>query len=515
MKKTLVLLLFIVIVLPLCAQTSEVDKIVNNIFNPLISFLDKVLFFDLFAAVGLNLGVKVPFIVIWLIAGAVFFSFYFKFINLRAFGHAIDLVRGKYDKDGHTGEISHFQAIATATASTVGLGNIAGVAIAISLGGPGATFWIIVAGLLGMTTKFAECTLGVKYRKVDNDNNVSGGPMYYLSQGFAKKGWKKTGKVLAYTFAIFATIGAFGIGNMFQSNQLIAQTIVSFPSLDGYQLWLGLITAILVGVVILGGIKGIARVNDKLFPIMAILYIVSCLIVIGVNYQQLDDAVVHIFNGAFNADAAKGGFIGVMIIGFRRAAFSNEAGIGSAAIAHSTVRTEKPVTEGIVALLEPFIDTVVICTLTALVIITSGFYYNPDNLTGTQLTSEAFATVSPWFSYLLLPTIILFAYTTIISWSYYGVKSFDFLVGDASQKYFGSRMVATRFYQMIYLMVTVLGSVLSLSALVDFSDMLVLAMAVPNIIGLYVLAPEIKEELNTYMLWLKNEKLKLKSKNKN
>ena len=236
MKKTLVLLLFIVIVLPLCAQTSEVDKIVNNIFNPLISFLDKVLFFDLFAAVGLNLGVKVPFIVLWLIAGAVFFSFYFKFINLRAFGHAIDLVRGKYDKDGHTGEISHFQAIATATASTVGLGNIAGVAIAISLGGPGATFWIIVAGLLGMTTKFAECTLGVKYRKVDNDNNVSGGPMYYLSQGFAKKGWKKTGKVLAYTFAIFATIGAFGIGNMFQSNQLIAQTIVSFPSLVGYLL---------------------------------------------------------------------------------------------------------------------------------------------------------------------------------------------------------------------------------------------------------------------------------------
>jgi len=323
-----------------------------------------VLFWDPFAAMGLELGVKIPFIIIWLIFGAIFFTIYFRFINFRGFKHAIELAMGKYDKDGNDGEISHFQAIATACASTVGLGNIAGVAVAISLGGPGATFWLIIAGLLGMSTKFTECTLGVKYRKINADETVSGGPMYYLRDGLAQKGWKRTGKFLAVLFAIFASIGAFGIGNMFQSNQVVAQTIITFPALDGYQIWLGILIAILVGIVIIGGIKGIANVNDKLFPIMAILYIISCLTVIGVNYQHIGDAFGLILNGAFNADAAKGGFVGVMIIGFRRAAFSNEAGIGSAAIAHSTVKTQKPVTEGLVALLEPFIDTVVICTMT-------------------------------------------------------------------------------------------------------------------------------------------------------
>ncbi len=512
MQKTIALLLFVAASLKLSAQntTSSFDDAVNSVFEPIIFYLDKILFFDVFAAIGFDFGVKIPFIVLWLVFGAVFFTFYFRFINFRGFIHAIELAMGKFDKDSHEGEISHFQAIATATASTVGLGNIAGVAVAISLGGPGATFWIIVAGLLGMTTKFTECTLGVKYRKIDKNNNVSGGPMYYLRDGLAKRGWKKTGKTLAIIFAIFATIGAFGIGNMFQSNQVVAQTIVTFPSLDGYQLWIGIVIALLVGIVILGGIKGIARVNDKLFPVMAILYIVSCLVVIVVNYQHLGMAVGIIFDGAFNADAAKGGFIGVMIIGFRRAAFSNEAGIGSAAIAHSTVKTQKPVTEGIVALLEPFIDTVVVCTLTALVIVVTGLYTNPDNLTGAGLTSAAFSTVSSWFTYLLLPTIILFAYTTIISWSYYGVKSFDFLVGDACERRFGNRIYATRFYQVVFLITTAMGSILSLSALVNFSDMLVLAMAVPNIIGLLILAPEVKTELNEYMRWLKTERVSMK-----
>lgn len=481
---------------------------VNNFFKPIVYYLDKVLFWDPIAAMGIQLETKIPFIIVWLIFAAVFFTIYFRFINLRGFKHAIDLASGKYDKDGHDGEISHFQAIATACASTVGLGNIAGVAVAISLGGPGATFWLIVAGLLGMTTKFTECTLGVKYRKINSDNTVSGGPMYYLRDGFARKGWLKTGKILSIVFAVFASIGAFGIGNMFQSNQVVAQTIVTFPGLDGFQLILGVTIAILVGAVILGGIKGIARVNDKLFPIMAILYIVSCVVVIAVNYKHIAEAFGLILDGAFNADAAKGGFIGVMIIGFRRAAFSNEAGVGSAAIAHSTVKTQKPVTEGFVSLLEPFIDTVVICTMTALVIIVSGLYNNPDQLAGTELTSAAFSTVSPWFPYLLLPTIILFAYTTIISWSYYGVKSFDFLVGDTCEKVFGKRIYATRFYQVVFLIITALGSVLSLSSLVDFSDMLVLAMAVPNIIGLLVLAPEVKTELNNYLKWMKTQKIK-------
>lgn len=472
---------------------------VDQIFQPLVNFMDQVLFWDPFAALGIELPVKIPFIIIWLICGALFFTVYLKFINIRGFKHAIDLVLGKFDKIGHSGEISHFQALATATASTVGLGNIAGVAVAITMGGPGATFWLIIAGLLGMTTKLTECTLGVKYRKTNPDGTISGGPMYYLRDGFAKKGWIKTGKTLAIIFAVFASIGAFGIGNMFQSNQLIAQTIVNFPALEGYQLWLGILLAVLVGIVIIGGIKGIAKVNDKLFPLMAGLYILSALTVIFINYQHIGTAFGLIFDGAFSPEGIKGGIIGVMIIGFRRAAFSNEAGIGSAAIAHSTVKTQKPVTEGYVALLEPFIDTVVICTMTALVIITSGLSGNPDNLAGTALTSAAFATVSSWFPYLLLPTIILFAYTTIISWSYYGVKSFDFLVGGFVEKRFGKRILATRFYQIIFLIITALGSVLSLSAVVDFSDMLILAMAVPNLIGLYVLAPEVKKELKDYV----------------
>lgn len=472
---------------------------VDQIFQPLVKIMDQVLFWDPFAALGIELPVKIPFIIIWLICGALFFTIYLKFINIRGFKHAVDLVFGKFDKIGHSGEISHFQALATATASTVGLGNIAGVAVAITMGGPGATFWLIIAGLLGMTTKFTECTLGVKYRKANPDGTISGGPMYYLRDGFAKKGWAKTGKTLAIIFAVFASIGAFGIGNMFQSNQLIAQTIVNFPSLDGYQLWLGIVLAVLVGIVIIGGIKGIAKVNDKLFPLMAGIYILSALTVIFINYQHIGTAFRLIFDGAFSPEGIKGGIVGVMIIGFRRAAFSNEAGIGSAAIAHSTVKTQKPVTEGFVALLEPFIDTVVICTMTALVIITSGLSGNPDNLAGTALTSAAFATVSSWFPYLLLPTIILFAYTTIISWSYYGVKSFDFLVGDFVEKRFGKRILATRFYQIIFLIITAFGSILSLSAVVDFSDMLILAMAVPNLIGLYVLAPEVKRELKDYV----------------
>ncbi len=472
---------------------------VDGLFQPLVSFLDRILFWDPFAALGIALPVKIPFIIIWLIFGAVFFTIYLKFINLRGMKHAIELVIGKYDKKSHSGEISHFQALATATASTVGLGNIAGVAVAITMGGPGATFWLIIAGFLGMTTKFTECTLGVKYRKINADGSISGGPMYYLRDGLAKKGLVKTGKILAVIFALFASIGAFGIGNMFQSNQMVAQVITTFPSLDGSQIWIGIVLAILVGMVIIGGIRGIAKVNDKLFPLMAGIYILSALTVIAINYQHLGEAFLLIWDGAFTPDGIKGGVIGVMLIGFRRAAFSNEAGIGSAAIAHSTVKTKEPVTEGFVALLEPFIDTVVICTMTALVIVITGMYANPGNLTGSALTSAAFASVSSWFPYLLLITIILFAYTTIISWSYYGVKSIDFLLGDIIEKKFGKRILVTRVYQVIFLVITALGSVLSLNAVVDFSDMLILAMAVPNIIGLYILAPEVKKMLNQYI----------------
>lgn len=476
------------------------DQLVNKIFQPLVQFLDVILFWDPFQLLGINLPVKVPFIIVWLILAAVIFTFYFRFINIRGLKHAWELVTGKHDKGNHQGEISHFQALATATASTVGLGNIAGVAVAISMGGPGATFWLIVAGFLGMTTKFTECTLGVKYRKINADGSVSGGPMYYLREGLANKGWAKSGKVLAFIFAVFASIGTFGIGNMFQSNQMVSQAVTTFPKLAGNEIYIGIILAVLVGIVIIGGIKGIARVNDKLFPVMAGIYILSALTVIAINYQHIGDAFVHIFRGAFTPEGIKGGVIGVMIIGFRRAAFSNEAGIGSAAIAHATVKTQKPVSEGFVALLEPFIDTVVVCTLTALVIITSGLQHNPDNLAGAQLTSAAFSTVSSWFPYLLLPTIILFAYTTIIAWSYYGVKSIDYLLGDWVERKTGKRILVTRIYQIIFVIITALGSVLSLEAVVDFSDMLILAMAVPNIIGLYILAPEVRKELKSYWI---------------
>ena len=471
---------------------------INKLFQPLVQFLDQVLFWDPFAMAGIQLPIKVPFIIIWLILAALFFSIYFKFINIRGIKHAVELVFGKYDKKSHSGEISHFQALATATASTVGLGNIAGVAVAITMGGAGATFWLIVAGFLGMTTKFVECTLGVKYRKINADGSVSGGPMYYLRDGLGRRGWTKTGKILAGIFAVFASIGAFGIGNMFQSNQVIAQAVTTFPSLAGGELIMGIVLAVLVGVVIIGGIKGIARVNDKLFPLMAGIYLLSALVVLVINFRNIPNAFVQIFEGAFTPQGVQGGVIGVMLIGFRRAAFSNEAGIGSAAIAHSTVKTKKPITEGFVALLEPFIDTVIICTLTALVIITTGLQGNPDNLAGTQLTSASFSTVSSWFPYLLLPTILLFAYTTLISWSYYGVKSFDYLVGDIVERRLGKRIWATRFYQIVFLVLTAVGSVLSLNAVIDFSDMLILAMAVPNIIGLYWLAPEVKAALKNY-----------------
>jgi len=480
---------------------------INQIFEPLVQKLSTVLFWDPFAAVGIHLSAPVPFIVVWLIAGALFFTFYLKFINLRGLKHGIDLALGRYTKHLGAGETSHFQAISTALSSTVGLGNIAGVAVAISMGGPGATFWMILAGLLGMSSKFAECTLGVKYRKMSEDGVVSGGPMYYLRDGLKERGWPKLGVFLAYLFAIFVAFSAFGIGNMFQSNQIDAQLSIMFPAIAPYGFWVGVILAIMTGLVILGGIKSIAKVSEKLFPFMAILYIVMCLLIIFTNFARVGDAFQLIWDGAFHADAAKGGFVGVLIMGFRRAVFSNEAGIGSAAIAHSTVKTARPVTEGYVALLEPFIDTVVICTMTALTLIFSGLYANPDHLEGAQLTSAAFESFAWWAPYVLLLCMFLFAYSTLIGWSYYGVKGFDFLFGGITERITGKRVYAEKFYQIVFLMVIIVGTTTSLTAIIDFSDMLVLCMSVPNILGLYILAPVLKKEVVEYRLALRKDKL--------
>lgn len=474
------------------------NNTVDHFFEPFVDKLGSVLFWDPFAALGLELGAKVPFIVVWLIAGGLFFTFYLKFINIRGLKHGVKLAFG-LDKRSHGGgETSHFQAVSQALSSTVGMGNIAGVAVAITMGGPGATLWMIVAGFLGMSSKFAECTLGVKYRRVDQNGGISGGPMYYLRDGLKELGWPRLGKFLAYTFAIIITFAAFGIGNMFQSNQVQSQLSIMFPVIEPYGFWVGLGLAIMTGLVILGGIKSIARVCDKLFPSMAILYIGMCLLIIFSNISQIGHAFQVIWDGAFSPDAAKGGILGVLIMGFRRAAFSNEAGIGSAAIAHSTVKTTQPVTEGYVALLEPFIDTVLICTMTALTLIFSGVYTNPNHLEGAQLTSAAFSTFAPWAPYVLLLCMSLFVYSTLIGWSYYGVKGFDFLFGGITERLTGKRIYAEKFYQVVFLLFIIVGTTTSLTAIIDFSDMLVLTMAVPNIIGLYMLAPVLKREVKAY-----------------
>jgi AGCS family alanine or glycine:cation symporter len=442
-------------------------------------------------------GVQIPFVLVWLIVAATIFTFYFKFINLRAFKHGFELVRGDYHDPEAAGEVTHFQALATALSGTVGLGNIAGVAVAVSLGGPGATFWMILAGFLGMSSKFTECTLGVKYRDELPDGTVSGGPMYYLTKGLAEKGagFAKFGKVLAVLFAIFCVGGSFGGGNMFQANQSFAQ-LVNVTGGDASWLadkgWLfGLVVAILVGLVIMGGIKGIARVTSKIVPFMAVIYVTAGLVIIFMNYSLIPSALLAIFDGAFTAEGISGGVIGVLFQGFKRAAFSNEAGVGSAAIAHSAVQTNRPVTEGFVALYEPFVDTVVVCTITALVIIITGTWDpSVDPSAGVQLTSSAFESAFSWFPWVLTMAVILFAFSTMISWSYYGLKAFTFLFGD-------NRYTDTT-YKLLFLFFVIVGSSMQLGAVIDFSDAMIFAMAFPNLLGCYFLLPVVKKELNEY-----------------
>ena len=462
-------------------ESESVQEKINNAFIPVVTFLEKVIFWDPFHAIGIYDNIiknkkgevlkhkngdpkttKIPIVVVWLVLGAIFFTIRMKFINIRGFKHAIGLVKGDYDNPNDKGEVSHFQALTTALSATVGLGNIAGVAIAIAVGGPGATFWMIVAGLLGMSAKFVECTLGVKYRKVDENGEVSGGPMYYLRDGLAKYKAARLGKVMAVLFAILCIGGSFGGGNMFQANQAYEILGSQFPMMADNGPLFGIILAILVGAVIIGGIKSIANVTEKIVPFMAGLYVVTALFIIFMNLSEIGNVFKLIFNGAFAPDAALGGVIGVLIQGFRRAAFSNEAGVGSASIAHSAAKTSEPVSEGIVSLLEPFIDTVVICTMTALVIIITGHHELSGSFDGgASLTSAAFGSVISWFPYLLVVAIFLFAFSTMISWSYYGLKSWEYL--------FGKSKVSEYSYKLIFLMFIVVGSSVSLGSVLDFS----------------------------------------------
>ena len=524
MKKYFLSIFTLIIPIITFAQESTAEKF-DAVFKKYTGWFVE----GIFAEIPFTDDIQIPWVLFVLVGGALFFTIYFKFINITGFKTAVKVVQGKYEDiekhgvdklygdqtpggnvfetikdDGADGEVSHFQALTAALSATVGLGNIAGVAVALSIGGPGATFWMIVAGLLGMASKFAECTLGVKYRDVGEDGTVYGGPMYYLSKGLKEKGAGGVGKVLAAIFAIFVIGGSFGGGNMFQANQAAAQFTKLFGLTgDNAGMYFGIVMAALVAVVIIGGIKRIASVTEKVVPFMAGIYVLAALIILFANFTLIDDAFALIFEGAFSGLGIAGGLIGVMIQGVRRGAFSNEAGVGSAAIAHSAVRTKYPASEGIVALLEPFVDTVVICTMTALVIIITNFggdssavsgtfmQYGVEVKEGVEITATAFDTVIPHFSVVLTIAVILFAFSTMISWSYYGMQGWAYL--------FGKGKVTDLIYKILFLFFVVVGASISLGAVIDFSDAMIFAMVVPNIIGVVMLSPLIRKELKKYM----------------
>ncbi len=442
-----------------------------------------------------------PAVVTWLVVAAVFLTLRMGFINLRAFKHAIAVTRGRYTNPDEPGDVSHFEALSTALSATVGLGNIAGVAIAVSLGGPGATFWMIVAGLLGMSTKFTECTLGQAYRELDAQGHVLGGPMQYLAKGLAERGAAGLGRVLAVLFALLCIGGSFGGGNSFQVNQSMNALQETVPILADNGWAYGLIMTVLVGIVIIGGIRRIANVANKVVPLMAIVYVTGALIVILMNLSRTPAALASIVQQAFTPSAAYGGFIGVLVVGFQRAAFSNEAGAGSAPIAHSAARTDYPVREGIVALLEPFIDTVVICTMTALVIVFSGAYENPlyadlvERRAGAALTSRAFGEHLAFFPYVLSFAVFLFAFSTMISWSYYGERCAVWLFG----------LKASLPYKLVFLVFVFLGSIVTSTNILDFGDLMILGMAFPNLLGVYILSGKVRSLLDEYWTKYRND----------
>lgn len=512
-----------------------IDQIIDDAFKPVSDAWGKLVF------TSLPIGGGIPIVLIVLVGGALFFTISFGFISIRLFPFAIRVVSGKYDAiekagaapithvevneadgdlvdtirdEGESGEVSHFQALATAVSGTVGLGNISGVAVAIATGGPGATFWMIVCGVLGMSTKFVECTLGVKYRDLEPDGTVHGGPMYYLRKGLGAMNLGPLGTTLGFIFAILCVGASFGGGNMFQANQATAQ-IMTLLGGDGQAsgssgALIGLVMAVLVGIVIIGGIKRIATVTEKVVPVMAIIYVAAALIIILINIQHVPSAIAQIITGAFTPAAGLGGMLGVIMQGFQRGAFSNEAGAGSAAIAHSAVKTRYPASEGVVALLEPFIDTVVICTMTALVIIlfnANGSFPYGDveskavlidgaRVGGVDLTSLAFDSVLPGFRYILTIAIILFAFSTMISWSYYGLQSWKFI--------FGRSQAADISYKLLFCLFVIIGSAASLTAVIDFSDAMILALVFPNMLGLLLLFPRVREELASYLSAVKN-----------
>ena len=522
MKKKILSLFFSFLPFLIFAQEQSTSEKIDATFRGLTQWFIDLIFYS----IPITDTIGIPWVLLVLLGGATYFTFNFKFVQFRLFRTSIRVVKGDYDEmdekgaqdvhpseddltvvdgdlpetikvEGHHGEVSHFQALSAALSATVGLGNIAGVAVAISIGGPGATFWMILAGLLGMASKFAECTLGVKYRDVGPDGTVYGGPMYYLTKGLKEKGLGMLGKILAVFFAVMVIGGSFGGGNMFQANQAAAQFVKLFNlTHDNAGMFFGIGMAIIVAVVIIGGIKRIASVTEKIVPFMAVLYVGAALVIIVLDFKLIPAAVGQIIDGAFSPTGIAGGFVGVLIQGFRRGTFSNEAGVGSAAIAHSAVKTKYPASEGIVALLEPFIDTVVICTMTALVLVITNikggyFDYGIAVKEGVELTATAFDSVIPHFSIALTVAVILFAFSTMISWSYYGMQGWKFL--------FGKSKITDLIYKLLFLFFVVVGASISLGSVIDFSDAMIFAMVVPNMIGVVILSPKIKQELNKYL----------------
>ena len=455
---------------------------INDFFGIFVGYLAPILFMSINGF---------PLIVLVLLFGALIFTFYFRFINIRGFKHSIDIIKGKYDNPNDIGQISHFQALTSALSATIGLGNIAGVAVAVSLGGPGAVFWMVFIAFFSMSAKFVSSTLGQLYRTINKDGSVSGGPMYYLSQGLKDKGFGFLGKFLGGMYAIFIIGGAFGGGNMFQANQ----SYELFGKLIGLPNYLyGIFLAILVGIVIVGGIKRIGQTTEKIVPFMVVLYVGASLFVILTNLGQLPSVLSSIISQAFSPDAAYGGFIGALVTGIKRAVFSNEGGVGSASIAHSAAKTDEPVREGIVAMIGPFIDTIVVCFMTASVILitkdSNPLYQVGGGINGAELTSAAFGSAISWFPYILSIVVFLFSFSTMISWYYYGDKGWKYLFGSSTIKV----------YQAMYLGCIVLGSVASLGNVIDFSDMMILSCGFPNIIGCLFLLPLVKTKLNDYWL---------------
>ncbi len=474
----------------------------NEIFGAINGFLSNVLFFDiLFGQVE---GTKIPFLVAWLIAGGIYLTFKMSFVNLKMLKHSFHIVAGKYHTKEDKGLITPFQSLTTALSATVGLGNIAGVAIAISIGGPGATFWMIIAGFLGMTLKFTEVTLSLQHREFLKDGTIMGGGMEYLSKGLANKGMPKFGKILAIVFAIFMIGGAIGGGNTFQVSQALSAIAAEVPILQTYPIIFGITLAIITGAVIIGGIKRIAHTTEKIVPLMVLIYISASLWILITNFSSIPHAFGLIFSEAFAPTAVAGGMIGVIVQGFQRAVFSSEAGLGSAAIAHAPAKVKYPVRQGMVSLYEPFIDTIIVCTMTALVIVITGVY-DPANgykelidaQQGAALTAAAYGTVISWFPIILSISITLFAFSTMISWSYYGERAWVYLFGT---KY-------SLVFKLIFLAFIVMASIVSTSIMVDFSFMLILGMALPNILGLYILSGDVKRELDAYLIKLKSGEL--------